>query len=38
MADANRQIVLDRLPQGDKLGPEHFRLTEAAKPAPAWRP
>jgi NADPH-dependent curcumin reductase CurA len=33
MADANRQIVLDRLPQGDKLGPEHFRLTEAAKPA-----
>jgi NADPH-dependent curcumin reductase CurA len=34
MADANRQIVLDRLPQGDKLGPEHFRLTEAAKPAP----
>jgi NADPH-dependent curcumin reductase CurA len=34
MADANRQIVLDRLPQGDKLGPEHFRLTEAARPAP----
>jgi NADPH-dependent curcumin reductase CurA len=34
MADANRQIVLDRLPQGDKLGPEHFRLTEAARPEP----
>src|SRR5947209_10559526 len=34
MADANRQIVLDRLPQGDKLGPEHFRLTEAASPTP----
>jgi NADPH-dependent curcumin reductase CurA len=32
MADANRQIVLDRLPQGDKLAPEHFRLTEAARP------
>ncbi|MDB5428443.1 MAG: zinc-containing alcohol dehydrogenase superfamily [Phenylobacterium sp.] len=35
MADANRQIVLDRLPQGDKLGPEHFRLTaDTAQPAP----
>jgi hypothetical protein len=35
MADANRQIVLDRLPQGDKLGPEHFRLTtDAARPTP----
>ena len=33
MADANRQIVLDRLPQGDKLGPEHFRLTETARPS-----
>jgi hypothetical protein len=32
MADANRQIVLDRLPQGDKLGPQHFRLTEGARP------
>jgi NADPH-dependent curcumin reductase CurA len=32
MADVNRQIVLDRLPQGDKLGLEHFRLTEAALP------
>lgn len=34
MAEANRQIVLDRLPQGDKLGPEHFRLTDAARPTP----
>jgi NADPH-dependent curcumin reductase CurA len=34
MAQANRQIVLDRLPQGDKLGPEHFRLTDAAVPTP----
>ncbi|HEY2750502.1 NADP-dependent oxidoreductase [Phenylobacterium sp.] len=32
MADANRQIVLDRLPQGDKLAPEHFRLTNGARP------
>ena len=34
MADANRQIVLDRLPQGDKLAPEHFRMAQAARPAP----
>jgi len=34
MAETNRQIVLDRLPQGDKLGPEHFRLTAAARPTP----
>jgi NADPH-dependent curcumin reductase CurA len=34
MADTNRQIVLDRLPQGDKLAPEHFRLTRADRPAP----
>ena len=34
MAETNRQIVLDRLPQGDKLGPEHFRLTDAARPTP----
>ncbi len=34
MADANRQIVLDRMPQGDKLGPQHFRLTDGARPAP----
>jgi NADPH-dependent curcumin reductase CurA len=34
MAQANRQIVLDRLPQGDKLGPEHFRLTESTAPTP----
>src|SRR5512140_295562 len=34
MADANRQIVLDRLPQGEKLAREHFRLTQAARPSP----
>src|SRR5258708_9352721 len=34
MAEANRQIVLDRLPQGDKLAPEHFRLTGADRPVP----
>jgi NADPH-dependent curcumin reductase CurA len=34
MADANRQIVLDRLPQGDKLGPQHFRLTDGPRPTP----
>jgi NADPH-dependent curcumin reductase CurA len=34
MAEANRQIVLDRLPQGDKLAPEHFRLTRGERPAP----
>ena len=33
MTDTNRQILLDRLPQGDKLGPEHFRLTESARPS-----
>jgi hypothetical protein len=32
MAEANRQIVLDRLPAGDKLAREHFRLTEAERP------
>src|ERR1700760_630315 len=32
MAEANRQIVLDRLPAGDKLAPDHFRLTEGAIP------
>ena len=32
MAEANRQIVLDRLPGGEKLAPEHFRLTAAAIP------
>ncbi|WP_334163093.1 NADP-dependent oxidoreductase [Phenylobacterium sp.] len=30
---ANRQIVLDQLPQGP-LSPEHFRVTEADRPAP----
>jgi NADPH-dependent curcumin reductase CurA len=34
MADANRQVLLDRLPQGDKLGPQHFRLTDGARPTP----
>jgi NADPH-dependent curcumin reductase CurA len=33
MGETNRQIVLDRLPQGDKLGREHFRLTESAPPS-----
>jgi NADPH-dependent curcumin reductase CurA len=31
MAETNRQIVLDQIPQG-KLGPEHFKLVEAARP------
>ncbi|MDB5475030.1 MAG: zinc-containing alcohol dehydrogenase superfamily [Phenylobacterium sp.] len=31
MAETNRQIVLDQLPQG-KLGPEHFKLVEAERP------
>ena len=30
---ANRQILLVETPKG-KLGPEHFRLTEAPMPAP----
>jgi hypothetical protein len=34
MADANRQIILAELPQGH-LSAEHFRLAEAARPAPA---
>jgi hypothetical protein len=34
MAETNRQILLDRLPGGDKLSGEHFRLTEAAVPSP----
>ncbi|MEO8115147.1 MAG: NADP-dependent oxidoreductase, partial [Phenylobacterium sp.] len=34
MPQANRQIVLDRLPQGDRLSPDHFRLTEADRPSP----
>jgi NADPH-dependent curcumin reductase CurA len=33
MADANRQIVLDRLPHGDKLALEHFRQTESERPS-----
>ncbi|HEV2531596.1 NADP-dependent oxidoreductase [Phenylobacterium sp.] len=34
MPDANRQIVLDQIPQG-KLGPEHFKLVETARPEAA---
>jgi NADPH-dependent curcumin reductase CurA len=34
MAELNRQIVLDHLPQGAKLGAEHFRLTRAEAPTP----
>jgi NADPH-dependent curcumin reductase CurA len=34
MPDANRQIVLDRLPGAEKLQPGHFRLTEAPAPQP----
>lgn len=34
MAQANRQIVLEQLPQGAKLGPEHFRLSEGEIPRP----
>ena len=30
----NRQILLDRLPQGDKLTPEHFRLHQGERPVP----
>ena len=30
----NRQIVLDRLPQGDKLALDHFALNVAARPKP----
>lgn len=33
MADINRQIVLEQIPQG-KLGCEHFRLCETAVPKP----
>ncbi len=34
MAEANRQIVLDRLPGGEKLAAEHFKLVETPTPAP----
>src|SRR5271156_6221932 len=33
MSDINRQVILAEKPQG-KLGPEHFRLAEAAIPTP----
>jgi NADPH-dependent curcumin reductase CurA len=31
----NRQIVLDRLPGGEHLAPEHFALNRAERPTPA---
>jgi NADPH-dependent curcumin reductase CurA len=34
MAEANRQIVLDRLPGGEQLAREHFRLVETPAPTP----
>jgi NADPH-dependent curcumin reductase CurA len=34
MAADNRQIVLQRLPGGEKLSPEHFGLTAAERPRP----
>ena len=34
MAGTNRQIVLDRLPAGDKLAPEHFALNVGERPTP----
>ncbi len=34
MADANRQIVLDRLPGGEHLAREHFKLIETPAPTP----
>ena len=34
MAESNRQIVLEQLPQGAKLGAEHFRMAEAGIPRP----
>jgi hypothetical protein len=30
----NRQIVLDRLPQGDRLAPDHFALKAGEQPTP----
>lgn len=30
----NRQIVLDRLPGGERLGPEHFALRHGERPTP----
>ena len=31
----NRQIVLDRLPGGERLSPEHFALSDGERPTPA---
>jgi NADPH-dependent curcumin reductase CurA len=34
MAGDNRQIVLDRLPGGETLAPDHFALTRGERPTP----
>ncbi len=34
MAADNRQIVLERLPGGEKLAPEHFGVRQAERPTP----
>jgi hypothetical protein len=34
MAEANRQILLDRLPGGEHLAREHFKLVETPAPTP----
>jgi NADPH-dependent curcumin reductase CurA len=34
MAEVNRQIVLQQLPQGAKLGPEHFAMGQGDIPTP----
>ena len=34
MAQINRQILLEQLPQG-RLQPRHFRIVDGAMPAPA---
>ena len=34
MAEANRQILLDRLPGGEQLTREHFKLVETPAPTP----
>jgi len=35
VAETNRQILLEQLPQGAKLAAEHFRLSQADIPTPA---
>jgi len=34
VTETNRQIVLEQLPQGVKLGPEHFAMNQAEVPTP----